>query len=48
LSPATTVLSVAVGFIAWASVAAETGVVMRIYLDHAWEAAKKKSALAGR
>ena len=39
-------VAVAVGFIALAGVAAETGVVMLIYLDHAWEA--KKSALAGR
>jgi Cu(I)/Ag(I) efflux system membrane protein CusA/SilA len=41
-------VAVAVGFIALAGVAAETGVVMLIYLDHAWEAAQKKSALAGR
>jgi Cu(I)/Ag(I) efflux system membrane protein CusA/SilA len=41
-------VAVAVGFIALAGVAAETGVVMLIYLDHAWEAAKQKSALAGR
>jgi len=32
-------IAVAVGFIALAGVAAETGVVMLIYLDHAWEAA---------
>jgi copper/silver efflux system protein len=31
-------IAVAVGFIALAGVAAETGVVMLIYLDHAWEA----------
>src|SRR3989449_9546068 len=31
-------IAVAVGFIALAGVAAETGVVMIIYLDHAWEA----------
>jgi len=31
-------VGVAVGFIALAGVAAETGVVMLIYLDHAWEA----------
>ncbi len=31
-------VAVAVGFIALAGVAAETGVVMLIYLDHAWEA----------
>lgn len=30
-------VAVAVGFIALAGVAAETGVVMLIYLDHAWE-----------
>jgi Cu(I)/Ag(I) efflux system membrane protein CusA/SilA len=41
-------VAVAVGFIALAGVAAETGVVMLIYLDHAWEAVKKKSDLAGR
>jgi Cu(I)/Ag(I) efflux system membrane protein CusA/SilA len=33
-------VAVAVGFITLAGVAAETGVVMLIYLDHAWEAAK--------
>ncbi len=33
-------VAVAVGFIALAGVAAETGVVMLIYLDHAWEARK--------
>jgi Cu(I)/Ag(I) efflux system membrane protein CusA/SilA len=41
-------VAVAVGFIALAGVAAETGVVMLIYLDHAWAAAKRNSALAGR
>jgi Cu(I)/Ag(I) efflux system membrane protein CusA/SilA len=41
-------VAVAVGFIALAGVAAETGVVMLIYLDHAWAAAQQKSALAGR
>jgi Cu(I)/Ag(I) efflux system membrane protein CusA/SilA len=41
-------IAVAVGFIALAGVAAETGVVMLIYLDHAWAAVKQKSALAGR
>jgi Cu(I)/Ag(I) efflux system membrane protein CusA/SilA len=30
-------VAVAVGFIALAGVAAETGVVMLIYLDHAWK-----------
>jgi len=41
-------VAVAVGFIALAGVAAETGVVMLIYLDHAWQAAQQKSARAGR
>jgi len=41
-------VAVAVGFIALAGVAAETGVVMLIYLDHAWAAIREKSALAGR
>ena len=41
-------VAVAVGFIALAGVAAETGVVMLIYLDHAWAAVRQKSALAGR
>jgi Cu(I)/Ag(I) efflux system membrane protein CusA/SilA len=40
-------VAVAVGFIALAGVAAETGVVMLIYLDHAWEAAKARCKLAG-
>ena len=35
-------VAVGVGFIALAGVAAETGVVMLIYLDHAWEAIRKK------
>ncbi len=35
-------VAVAVGFIALAGVAAETGVVMLIYLDHAWETAKSR------
>src|SRR5690606_26984145 len=30
-------VAVAVGFIALAGVAAETGVIMLIYLDHAWQ-----------
>ncbi|MCE1243661.1 efflux RND transporter permease subunit [Oryzomicrobium sp.] len=41
-------VAVAVGFIALAGVAAETGVVMLIYLDHAWEGIKERSRLAGR
>ena len=40
-------VAVAVGFIALAGVAAETGVVMLIYLDHAWEALKTKRAITG-
>jgi Cu(I)/Ag(I) efflux system membrane protein CusA/SilA len=40
-------VAVAVGFIALAGVAAETGVVMLIYLDHAWEAIKAKRAAEG-
>ncbi|MCK9284429.1 MAG: efflux RND transporter permease subunit [Rhodocyclaceae bacterium] len=35
-------VAVAVGFIALAGVAAETGVVMLIYLDHAWEQARTR------
>ncbi len=35
-------VAVVVGFIALAGVAAETGVIMLIYLDHAWEAVKAK------
>jgi Cu(I)/Ag(I) efflux system membrane protein CusA/SilA len=41
-------VAVAVGFIALAGVAAETGVIMLIYLDHAWEAVKAKCRTAGR
>ncbi|MBI5329273.1 MAG: efflux RND transporter permease subunit [Betaproteobacteria bacterium] len=41
-------VAVAVGFIALAGIAAETGVVMLIYLDHAWEASKKRLAEQGR
>ncbi|WP_025039633.1 efflux RND transporter permease subunit [Nitrosospira briensis] len=40
-------VAVAVGFIALAGVAAETGVVMLIYLDHAWDAIKAKRASTG-
>jgi Cu(I)/Ag(I) efflux system membrane protein CusA/SilA len=35
-------VAVAVGFIALAGVAAETGVIMLIYLDHAWEEIQAK------
>jgi Cu(I)/Ag(I) efflux system membrane protein CusA/SilA len=41
-------VAVAVGFIALAGVAAETGVIMLIYLDHAWEAVKTKCRTEGR
>ena len=41
-------VAVAVGFIALAGVAAETGVVMLIYLDHAWEAAQAECRAAGK
>ena len=41
-------VAVAVGFIALAGVAAETGVIMLIYLDHALEARKKKASSEGR
>ncbi|MDS4016071.1 MAG: efflux RND transporter permease subunit [Candidatus Accumulibacter sp.] len=41
-------VAVAVGFIALAGVAAETGVVMLIYLDHAWEALKAKRRAEGQ
>jgi Cu(I)/Ag(I) efflux system membrane protein CusA/SilA len=40
-------VAVGVGFIALAGVAAETGVVMLIYLDHAWEAIERKRAAEG-
>jgi Cu(I)/Ag(I) efflux system membrane protein CusA/SilA len=41
-------VAVAVGFIALAGVAAETGVVMLIYLDHAWEDARARCGREGR
>ncbi|HEX7442097.1 MAG TPA: efflux RND transporter permease subunit, partial [Caldimonas sp.] len=41
-------IAVAVGFIALAGVAAETGVVMLIYLDHAWEHARERCRTEGR
>ena len=40
-------VAVAIGFIALAGVAAETGVVMLIYLDRAWAALQQKRAAAG-
>jgi len=41
-------VAVAVGFIALAGVAAETGVVMLIYLDHAWNAVQERCRMEGR
>jgi Cu(I)/Ag(I) efflux system membrane protein CusA/SilA len=41
-------VAVAVGFIALAGVAAETGVVMLIYLDHAWQAIQDRCRGEGR
>ncbi|MFO1288380.1 MAG: efflux RND transporter permease subunit [Rubrivivax sp.] len=41
-------VAVAVGFIALAGVAAETGVVMLIYLDHAWQAVQARRQSEGR
>jgi copper/silver efflux system protein len=40
-------VAVAVGFLALAGVAAETGVVMLIYLDHAWSAIRMRRAAEG-
>ncbi len=41
-------VAVAVGFIALAGVAAQTGVVMLIYLDHAWAHAQERCRQQGR
>ena len=41
-------VAVAVGFIALAGVAAETGVIMLIYLDHALTALRQQRAVAGQ
>ena len=41
-------VAVAVGFIALAGVAAETGVIMLIYLDHAWSEIKRACAAENR
>ena len=41
-------VAVAVGFIALAGVAAETGVVMLIYLDHAWMRIRRERQSAGQ
>ena len=40
-------VAVAVGFIALAGVAAETGVVMLVYLDNAWSEVRRRRAAAG-
>lgn len=40
-------VAVAIGFIALAGVAAETGVVMLIYLGHAWDEVRTRRAAAG-
>ena len=40
-------IAVAVGFIALAGVAAETGVVMLVYLDHAWQEATRDGKRPG-
>ena len=41
-------VAVAVGFIALSGVAAETGVVMLIYLEHSWEEIKAKRKVEGQ
>ena len=41
-------MAVAVGFIALAGVATETGVILLIYLDHAWEVDKVRCRAEGR
>jgi Cu(I)/Ag(I) efflux system membrane protein CusA/SilA len=41
-------VAVAIGFIALGGVAAETGVVMLIYLDHAWEAQRAAGQVSMR
>jgi copper/silver efflux system protein len=41
-------IAAAVGFIALAGVAAETGVVMIMYLEHAWAARRQRAAEQGR
>ncbi len=38
-------VAVAVGFIALAGVSAQTGVVMLLYLGHAWDAAKRRPSV---
>jgi len=41
-------VAVAIGFIALAGVAAETGVIMLIYLDHSWQAISAQRLASGR
>lgn len=41
-------VATAIGFIALAGVAAETGVIMLIYLDHAWDARKEQGRVTPR
>src|SRR6185312_7842591 len=41
-------VAAAIGFIALAGVAAETGVVMLIYLDHAWDEHRRRAAAENR
>ncbi|CAI8842201.1 efflux RND transporter permease subunit [Methylococcus capsulatus] len=41
-------IAVGIGFIALAGVAAETGVIMLIYLDHAWKELREEARRAGR
>jgi len=41
-------VAVAIGFIALAGVAAETGVIMLIYLDHAWKARQESGRATAR
>jgi Cu(I)/Ag(I) efflux system membrane protein CusA/SilA len=41
-------VAVAVGFIALAGVAAETGIVMLLYLEHAWAAHRARAEAEGR
>jgi Cu(I)/Ag(I) efflux system membrane protein CusA/SilA len=41
-------VAVAVGFVALAGVAAETGVVMLVYIDNAWKEVQEKCKAAGR
>ncbi|MES2521879.1 MAG: CusA/CzcA family heavy metal efflux RND transporter, partial [Gemmatimonadota bacterium] len=40
-------VAVTIGFLALAGVAAETAVIMLVYLDHAWEARRTQTAIRG-